>query len=108
MLEQLFSISHAGKGEIFSNLAIWKEEKYRALQGTYLVISLSFAGVKSQTYEGTKKQIFQIIAKLYDRNNYLLKADILTDQEIKFFHRITEDASENDMAISLQTLCDFM
>lgn len=46
MLEYFFSVKHAGKGELFEGLSIWKNEKYREMQGTYPVISLSFANVK--------------------------------------------------------------
>mgnify|MGYP006990355807 CR=1 FL=1 len=38
-------------------LNVWKEEKYRTLQGTYPVISLSFAGVKETNYAFTKLAI---------------------------------------------------
>ena len=34
MLERFLSIEYAGKGEAFEGLSIWKEEKYRKLQGT--------------------------------------------------------------------------
>ncbi|MDE7212751.1 MAG: AAA family ATPase, partial [Lachnospiraceae bacterium] len=46
MAERFFSIKYAGEGGLFAGLNIWKEEKYRELQGTYPVISLSFAPVK--------------------------------------------------------------
>lgn len=46
MLEQFFSLEYADRGDLFRDLSIWKEEKYRRLQGTYPVISLSFANVK--------------------------------------------------------------
>ena len=46
MLETFFSVECADKGDLFEGLAIWKEEKYRNIQGTYPVISLSFAGIK--------------------------------------------------------------
>ena len=46
MLEQFFSLSYEGRGDLFEGLSIWQEEKYRQLQGTYPVISLSFANVK--------------------------------------------------------------
>ena len=46
MLEKFFSLHYAGRAELFEGLAIWEEEKYRKLQGTYPVISLSFANVK--------------------------------------------------------------
>ncbi|MDE7212403.1 MAG: AAA family ATPase, partial [Lachnospiraceae bacterium] len=51
MLECFFSLKYAGKGELFHGLNIWKDAKYRELQGTYPVISLSFSDVKGNTYE---------------------------------------------------------
>ena len=48
MLEQFFSTKYADYGTLFQGLSIWKEEKYRELQGTYPVISLSFANVKEK------------------------------------------------------------
>ena len=38
MLEHFFSVEHADKGTLFERLDIWKEEKYRSLQGSYPVI----------------------------------------------------------------------
>ena len=46
MLEKFFSVQYAGREDLFRGLAIWEDEKYRSLQGTYPVISLSFANVK--------------------------------------------------------------
>ena len=46
MLETFFSVEYADRGDLFEGLSIWEEEKYRSLQGTYPVISLSFAGIK--------------------------------------------------------------
>ncbi|MCI8585270.1 MAG: AAA family ATPase [Lachnospiraceae bacterium] len=51
MLEQFLSVEYVGRGEeLFGGLEIWKEEDYRRLQGTYPVISLSFAGVKEHSF----------------------------------------------------------
>ena len=36
MLEQFFSVKYAGRGDLFEGLSIWKEEKYRKIQGTWL------------------------------------------------------------------------
>lgn len=46
MLERFWSVKYQDQGEIFKDLNIWKEKKYRELQGTYPVIFLSFAGIK--------------------------------------------------------------
>lgn len=42
MLEHFFSIKYAEEEKIFENLSIWNDTKYRALKGTYPVISRSF------------------------------------------------------------------
>ena len=46
MLDYFFSVRNAEKESLFEGLSIWQEEKYRELQGTYPVISLSFANCK--------------------------------------------------------------
>ena len=53
MVEQFFSVDYAGRGDLFEGLSIWESEKYRQLQGTYPVISLSFANVKETDFETT-------------------------------------------------------
>ena len=46
MVEEFFSVNYAGRGDLFEGLSIWEGEKYQKLQGTYPVISLSFAKIK--------------------------------------------------------------
>lgn len=38
MVEQFFSVDYAGHGDVFEGLSIWKEEKYRAVQGSDLQV----------------------------------------------------------------------
>ena len=59
MLDYFFSNKHANRSDLFENLSIWQEEKYRNLQGTYPVISLSFANIKEPDYLQTKQKITQ-------------------------------------------------
>lgn len=47
MLEYFFSMKHADKRHLFENLSLWNNTKYQKLQGTYPIISLSFANIKS-------------------------------------------------------------
>lgn len=61
MTEQFFSVDYAGRGDLFEGLFIWKDEKYRKIQGTYPVISLSFANVKERNYTNTRDKICQLI-----------------------------------------------
>lgn len=72
MMEQFFSVEYADRGDLFQNLAIWKDEKYRKLQGTYPVISLSFANIKETNYRNAREKICQLIAEKYEQYAFLL------------------------------------
>ena len=50
MLEYFFSVNYSDGGGLFEGLSIWEEEDYRSIQGTYPVISLSFANVKERRF----------------------------------------------------------
>lgn len=54
MMECFFSVKYAGRGALFEGLSIWEKEQYRALQGAYPVIFLSFAGVKANQFRGAR------------------------------------------------------
>ena len=58
MLERFLSVEYAGQGGVFEGLSIWNYEKYRNLQGTWPVIFLSFAGIKSSSFSEAKKSLF--------------------------------------------------
>ena len=88
MTEQFFSVDYADRGDLFEGLSIWKEEKYRTLQGTYPVISLSFARVKESNYEDTREKICAILRNLYIRYSFLKDSDVLTDADKAYFDRV--------------------
>ena len=94
MLEYFFSVDHADRGDLFEGLSIWEDEKYRALQGTYPVISLSFARIKESNYEFTKKKICEIITNAYIKCSFLLDSDVLTEKDRAFFNRVTFDMDD--------------
>lgn len=108
MAERFFSLNYAGQYSIFESLNIWKEEKYHSLQGTYSVISFSFANVKENTFEKMKTRLCQIISGLYIQNSFIEKSGVLTDKDLKYFNRVSDDMTETDATISLHRLCNFM
>ena len=65
MAEQFFSRKYANRSDLFEKLNIWEEEKYRNLQGTYPVISLSFARIKENSYEKTKQKMCEILQNVF-------------------------------------------
>ena len=71
MVEQFFSIDYAGRSDLFMQMNIWREEKYRKLQGTYPVISLSFAPVKgTKSFLKMRRMICRLIYEQYNRYNF--------------------------------------
>ena len=91
MAEDFFSIDYANRGDLFEGLSIWEEEKYRKLQGTYPVISLSFAYVKERDYESTKSRICQLITDLYNKYNFIKKSEWMTETDKDFFDSVRTD-----------------
>lgn len=108
MLERFLSVAYAGQGEVFEGLSVWREEKYRKLQGTWPVISLSFAGIKASSFPEAKKSLFYLIEKLYNRYEFLLEKSCLNEKEKDFIKGISAHM-DNHLAISsLCTLSEFL
>ncbi len=108
MVEQFFSIDYANRDDLFENLNIWKEEKYRKLQGTIPVISLSFANVKETTYVKTKTRICQTLTDLFIKYAFLRDSDTLTPRDREYFDRVSERMADTDAVIALYKLSDFI
>ena len=108
MLERFLSVEYAGKGKVFEGLSIWKEGKYRDLQGTWPVIFLSFAGIKTSSLSEAKKSLFYLIEKLYNRYEFLLKVDCLNEKEREFIKSISANMDDYSAISSLGTLSEFL
>ena len=108
MLEQFFSLNYKDRGDLFEGLFIWGEEKYRQLQGTYPIISLSFARIKENNYKSVRKQICQQLTDLYAQHAYLLKGDILYETERDYFKRVNVDMDDADAVIALNRLSEYL
>lgn len=108
MLERFFSVDYAGQGEIFEGLSIWKEEKYRKLQGTCPVIFLSFAGVKATSFLEAKKGLCYLIERLYNRFDFLMREDCLNEKEKLFIRNISADMDDSSAVSSLGALSEYL
>ncbi len=132
MLEQFFSLEYADRGDLFQGLAIWEEEssdgenspggenllagenplpgdyKYRNLQGTYPVISLSFANVKEISFSNARKKICQIITNLYNKYDYLLEGDGLNADEKGRFRKVSAEMEDYIASDSLNALSNYL
>ena len=108
MLEYFFSNKYSGQGELFEGLSIWEDEEYRKLQGTYPVISLSFANVKENTFQKTIERIYQILTDLYNKHIFLLDSGLLTEEEKRYFLSVNNHMDETTATIAIHYLADFM
>ena len=108
MLECFFSNRYADRRDLFEGLSIWEEEKYRNLQGTYPVISLSFARVKENNYIGMKEKMNEILTDLYIKHNFLRDSEVLTDKDREYFDRVSMDMRETDATSALHRLSDYL
>lgn len=108
MTERFFSVKYAGKGGLFEGLSIWQEEKYRALQGIYPVISLSFANIKETNYQNTRRKICQILTDLYADCEFLLEEDVLAEGDKEFFRRVSDDMDDVTATLAIHYLSKYL
>lgn len=108
MTEQFFSVKCAGKSELFEGLSIWQEEKYRALQGTYPVISLSFANIKETNYQNTRRKICQLLTELYADCAFLLGENTMAEGDRVFFRSVSVDMDDVTATLAIHYLSKYL
>lgn len=101
-------MKYAGQGAVFERLKIWEEPKYRDLQGTYPVISLSFALIKEKTFESARAKINSLLSEIYDRYAFLKESGMLSRNEIAYFDRISKEMDDTDATLALHRMSDFL
>ena len=98
MIKCFFSNEYKDRGDLFEGLEIWKDEKYRKLQGTYPVIFLSFAEIKKNNFKDTKNDIISIINEAYKQHSYLIRSNVLTDAEKGIFDKFDNYSKDTDVS----------
>ena len=108
MLNYFFSNLYTDKKALFEDLSIWKEEKYRNLQGIYPVIFISFASVKGNTYQDTRDGVIMAINEAYSEHRYLLEWKGLTEGERKCFEELDNYAKNSGIKepVANDTICN--
>lgn len=108
MLNYFFSNLYTDKKALFEDLSIWKEEKYRNLQGMYPVIFISFASVKGNTYQDTRDGVIMAINEAYSEHRYLLEWKGLTEGERKCFEELDNYAKNPGIKepVANDTICN--
>ncbi len=108
MVEHFFSIDHAGRSDLFEGLKIWQDEKYRTLQGSFPVISLSFADIKETSFPSARKSVCRNIKKLYNKYDFLLQGNYLNADEKEMFRKVSPEMEDYVAADSIRSLADYM
>lgn len=107
MVEQFFSVAYANN-QCFQGMNIWKEEKYRKLQGTYPVISLTFSSIKERNFAEARKKICATIQMLYQKYQFLLEGDVLKEQEKAEFLNVSAEMPEYEATLTLKKLSGYL
>ena len=107
MVEQFFSVEYADN-PCFRGMDIWKEEKYREIQGTYPVISLTFSSIKERNFEEARKKICATIQMLYQKYQFLLEGEILNEQEKADFLNVSARMPEYEATLTLKKLSSYL
>lgn len=108
MMECFFSTQYKDRSDLFDGLSIWNNQKYQKLQGTYPVISLSFANIKGRTFEETKRGILQILVKLFSIHSYIKDDKILNSEDWEFINSVNMDMPDDVASLTLMYLSDYL
>lgn len=108
MTEQFFSVDFKEREDLFRDTYIWTKEKYREIQGTYPVISLSFSDIKESSFDQARKLLIESIVDLYNKYSFLAEGDLLTEREKEYFNRISSDSENYEIIIAIRRLSDFL
>lgn len=108
MTDKFFSVQYAGRRDLFEGLSIWEDKEYQSLQGTYPVISLSFANVKETKFESARIKINQILRDCYRNYEFLLRMDALNEEDIFYFKGVTDNMDAEHATAALNRLCGFL
>lgn len=92
----------------FEKLSIWKQEEFRELQGSYPVISLSFANVKEMDMRSAKQKICQLITDVYVQYDFLRDSKVLTDKDQAFFAQVSMNMEDSVATLALYRMSDFL
>lgn len=108
MLECFFSVAYRDRGQLFNELDIWKEKKYRELQGTYPVIFLSFALIKEKDFQNARAKLNELLVQIYEKYSFLKTSGILGEKELEYYNRISSNMNDSDATLALHQMSSFL
>ncbi len=108
MAECFFSNRSANRGDLFEGLSIWQSEEYRKMQGTYPVIFLSFAPIKTGRIDEIKAALKQIVADVYREYRFIMEAQIFHQKDREDFDAVSKQMDDMTAYTALNRLCSYL
>lgn len=108
MAECFFSNRSANRGDLFEGLSIWQSEEYRKMQGTYPVIFLSFAPIKTGRIDEIKAALKQIVADVYREYRFIMEAQIFHQKDQEDFDAVSKQMDDMTAYTALNRLCSYL
>ena len=119
-IECFFSRRYEGRGDLFAGRKVWEDEALRALQGTYPVIFMTFAGVKSgyvggereetkhKNVEAVKTAVKQIISDTYTKYRNIMQSGKFDDSDREFFASVKDNMTDKTAQMAVRRLCSYL
>lgn len=101
----LFSNKYAGRGDLFEGLAVWNDERYRQLQGTYPVIFMSFAGIKANNVMDMKAAVKIAVTNVYGAYKEMMRSDKFDGSDRESFAAVNERMDDVKAYTAIHSLC---
>ena len=109
MLYYFYNKAEPNNAHLFADTQIWKLPEYRALQGTFPAIFISFKAVNQPNFAKMRAAFQYVIAQEFEKHTYLLEGTTLSVKEKDRFERIYgEKATEIDLGFSLGFLVQML
>ena len=113
MLDCFFSTGYANRSDLFEGLKIWEYEEYRNMQGTYPVISLSFAKLKNDSLSGMQERMSDIFGSLYIRYSDMVEKSTKIPEKMKdkfdsICEKLNKGNSGNTVTDAISYLCEVL
>lgn len=110
MLRYFFEKTLSDTSYLFTSLNIWKNSKYRELQGKFPVIYISLKDAKHSSWNQTLASFRQLIASEFERHRYLLDDEtFLSPYEKDRYHKILfEEGDQSSYETTLRFLSELL
>lgn len=110
MLRTFFEKTDEDTAVYFRNKKIWKcGEKYRAHQGRYPVVFLTFKDAKLNTWDATLEHLRFLLAKEYQRHGELANSPQCSEMDRAYYQKIvTGTATPGEMMTALDRISQML